>query len=290
MSGESVEEPNDIEIDLGLMSKTFWRRRWLILVFASAFGVLFLLLSIVLPKKYTAWTLISVSAAQHYGGQGIGGLAQFGGIARLAGVSLPGSKNAAERVALLESRAAIGSFIEKQNLLPLLFPGRWDSHMQRWKVGDRVPTLYEGIRYFKKHVLTVVDDESSGLLTIRIQWKNPVTAALWANEFVEGVNVFAQQKAISRARRHLRFLNGRARTEHYISQQEAIARLTETELGQEMLASGSEQYAFKVIDPAMAPEKPSFPKKSLFSVLGVLIGSLMGFGYIFLKSRRSNRG
>lgn len=286
-SGVSARDAGDVEIDLAVASKACWLNRWFILGTALAFGVLFLVLAIVLPKKYTAWTLVSVAASQRYGGQGFGALSQFSGIARLAGVSLPGNKADADRVALLESRVAIGSFIERENLLPVLFYKRWDANAKRWRSGVRVPTLYQGIRYFQKHVLTVVDDLTTGLITVRIEWRNPRTAARWANLFVEGVNNFAQQRAVARAKRHLVFLNARAQTEHYISQQKAIARLTETELGQEMLASGSEQYAFRVIDPAMVPEKPSFPKKSLFSLLGVLVGCLVGFGRVLLQVRRA---
>lgn len=285
-----VQDQSDVDVDLGRASVVIWMHRWFILGIAIVFGVVFFFLATVLPKKYTAWTVVSVAATQQYGDQALGALAQFSGIARLAGVSLPGSRTGADRIALLESRIAIGNFIEREDLLPRLFSRRWNKGLRRWKDGDRVPTLYEGIRYFQKHILTVVATGTAGLVTVRIQWSDPATAAQWANDFIRGVNDFAKKKEIARAQRHLQFLNERAKTEPYVSQQEAIARLTETELGQEMVARGTEEYAFTVIDPAIAPEKPSFPKRSLFSVLGVMLGCLVAIAYIFLGVRRGRIG
>ncbi len=273
------------EIDLGRAFRTCWVRRKWIIGAAFLFGVIALGLALVIPKRYTAWSLVTVAASQRYGGQGLSALTQFSGIARLAGVSLPGAKNAAERIALLKSRAAIGSFIEHENLMPILYQDRWDAARNSWRTGVRVPTLYDGIRYFQKRVLTIVDDETTGLITVRMEWSNPQTAAEWANAFVQGVNAFARERAVSRARRHLKFLSARAQTERYVSQQEAIARLTEGELGQEMIASGSDQYAFKVIDPAMVPERPSFPRPALWTILGILFGGFVSTTFVLLKAR-----
>ena len=273
------------EIDLGHAFRKCWIRRKLILGTAFVFGTITFGLALVMPKRYTAWALVTVSSPQRYGGQGLSSLAQFGGIARLAGVALPGSKSAADRVALLKSRAAIGAFIEHEGLMPILFANRWDVTTKSWDAGAHVPTLYDGIRYFQRSVLTVVDDETTGLITVRMQWTNPQTAAEWANAFVQGVNDLARQRAVSRARRHLKFLNSRAQTERYVSQQAAIARLTEGELGQEMIASGSGQYAFKVIDPAMVPEKPSFPRPALWTVLGILFGGFLSAVIVLMQVR-----
>lgn len=283
-SARHAEEGNDI--DLGRAFRKCWNRRKLILGTALVFGTITFALALIMPKRYTAWALVTVSAPQRYGGQGLSSLAQFGGIARLAGVSLPGSKSAADRVALLKSRVAIGAFIEREDLMPILFANRWDVTTKSWRVGAHVPTLYDGIRYFQKRVLTVVDDETTGLITVRMQWTNPETAAEWANAFVQGVNDLARHRAVSRARRHLKFLNSRAQTERYVSQQAAIARLTEGELGQEMIASGSGEYAFKVIDPAMVPEKPSFPRPALWTILGILFGGFLSAVFVLMQVRR----
>jgi uncharacterized protein involved in exopolysaccharide biosynthesis len=284
-AGVPIRSEDGGDIDLGRAFRRCWARRKLIFAAALLFGVITLGLALVIPKRYTAWTLVTVVASQRYGGQGLSALTQFSGISRLAGMSLPGNKNAADRIALLESRVAIGAFITRENLMPILFADRWDAATKSWRVGAHVPTLYDGIRYFKKRVLTVVDDQTTGLIKVRMEWTNPETATKWANAFVQGVNDFARQRAVSRARRHLRFLNARAQTERYVSQQEAIARLTEGELGQEMIASGSGEYAFKVIDPAMVPEKASFPRPALWTILGILFGGFLSTAFVLIKTR-----
>ena len=43
-----------------------------------------------------------------------------------------------------------------------------------------------------------------------------------------------------------------------------------------MLANVSEEYAFRVIDPAVVPEERASPKRSRIAMLGLLIGGLLG--------------
>ncbi len=42
-----------------------------------------------------------------------------------------------------------------------------------------------------------------------------------------------------------------------------------------MVASTREEYAFKVIDPAIPPEKKIKPKRSLIVILGFILGAMV---------------
>jgi uncharacterized protein involved in exopolysaccharide biosynthesis len=66
---------------------------------------------------------------------------------------------------------------------------------------------------------------------------------------------------------------------------QAIFSLLETEINKAMLARGNEEYAFKVLDPAFAPEKPSSLHPAIWTAIGVagglflsLVAVLLGIG------------
>jgi uncharacterized protein involved in exopolysaccharide biosynthesis len=66
--------------------------------------------------------------------------------------------------------------------------------------------------------------------------------------------------------------------------QEALSNLMEGEYKQAMLAGGNDEYALKVIDPALVPETPSSIRR-LFILLGGLLGGLfVACLFVFLRS------
>ena len=52
-----------------------------------------------------------------------------------------------------------------------------------------------------------------------------------------------------------------------------------------MLARGSEEYALRVIDRAIPPERASFPQPTVWMVAGVFLGSVLAM--VFLLGRRA---
>jgi uncharacterized protein involved in exopolysaccharide biosynthesis len=63
-----------------------------------------------------------------------------------------------------------------------------------------------------------------------------------------------------------------------IETREAINRLMEVQINRGMLATATEEYAFRAIDKAMPPdiEDPIRPNKVLMLALGVALGGLAG--------------
>jgi LPS O-antigen subunit length determinant protein (WzzB/FepE family) len=277
-------------VDLSFLLSKCWSRKWFVAIFSVFCAAIGLILALVLPKEYTATVLLSPQTGQ----QGsMGGaralLSRYAGLAGMAGLSISANKERAERIALLKSRVVIGQFIDEEHLLPVLFDSKWNSKTNQWKAGVRKPTLYKGIRFFQKHVLTVVDESATGLVQVRVEWKSARLATVWANGLVGQVNSYMRAKEIERAKRHVAFLNSQAKIEHYVSEQQAISQLMENELGREMLATGSNEYAFRVLDPAMIPEKPTFPKRALMIILGFMVGGAISAGYSLIQARRRSQ-
>jgi uncharacterized protein involved in exopolysaccharide biosynthesis len=57
----------------------------------------------------------------------------------------------------------------------------------------------------------------------------------------------------------------------------------QTEISREMLARGSDEYALKVIDPAIAPDDESSPQIVLWALLGVFGGVVLSLAGVFIR-------
>jgi uncharacterized protein involved in exopolysaccharide biosynthesis len=57
---------------------------------------------------------------------------------------------------------------------------------------------------------------------------------------------------------------------------QALYTLIETEIKKVMIAQGSEEYAFKVIDPARVAEEKSSPRRALITLVGAFAGLMLG--------------
>jgi uncharacterized protein involved in exopolysaccharide biosynthesis len=64
-----------------------------------------------------------------------------------------------------------------------------------------------------------------------------------------------------------------------------IYKLMETEIKKQMTALGNTDYAFRVVDPAVIPQRKSAPKRSIFAVFGAVLSGMAWFLVVAVKSR-----
>ena len=64
---------------------------------------------------------------------------------------------------------------------------------------------------------------------------------------------------------------------------DVLYSLLESEEQKAMLANVNEEFALKVIDPAVAPELRESPKRKLMVVLGGVCGVFLGIFAVFLR-------
>jgi uncharacterized protein involved in exopolysaccharide biosynthesis len=206
---------------------------------------------------------------------------QIGGLASFAGISLGGDSGKAVALATLSSRVLIEGMISDEGLLPILFSKKWDAEHKSWKkssFSQADPTLLDGYTLFKKHILKIDEDKKTSLVTITVAWKSPELAAHWANELVRRTNEQLRKQALQETDHNLAYLQGQAQQTSVVTLQQSIYTLMEDQLKKAMVAKGDEQYAFKVVDPAVVPEKKSWPQRALILVLGFLMGSIIAVG------------
>jgi capsular polysaccharide biosynthesis protein len=270
-------------VTLGELASAVLRRWWLIALVTLACVAGGAVLAFVPKKQYQAAVVMSAVSEAPGGGAGLGGLiGQFGGLASLAGISLSGSGLDKEAIATLRSRTFTMRFIEERNLLPVLFASRWDPERQSWKprwFGDD-PNLADAFQKFDRKIRDVSQDRRSGLVSLTIRWSDPALAAEWANELVERVNVEMRTRAVAESRRNIEYLEKQAAVAQVAAVRDSISRVIENEVRRSMLAAVRNDYAFRVIDPAVALDEDEFVSPNRKLLLAASFGAGVALGLL----------
>lgn len=252
--------------------------RWRIVSFVAISTLGAAAAGLLLPKSYRVSVVLAPVVTTMGAGQGAGlssVLSQFGGLASLVGGMGGSDMKRSESVAVLKSEALAEHYIAQNHLLPVLYASLWDPSTRRWKVSDprKTPTLWKASQRFRKGIASVSTDNRTGLVTLNVVWKDPKIAADWANGLVRMTNDYLRKQALDESQRNITYLTTEAAKTDVVGVKDAISAILENEIDKEMLARGTEEYAFKVLDPAVAPERPSFPRPLLFIALG-FVGSI----------------
>jgi uncharacterized protein involved in exopolysaccharide biosynthesis len=276
-SGTSVDED---EIDLLELIRTLlhaWKTIVGITIVCVGLAITYALL---VSDVFKAETLLAPVSEEKSGASSA--LSQFGGLAAIAGISIPSDSNVEQVVATLNSRKFLRQYIEGKNLLPVLFEDIWDAESQSWLVQtqDDEPTEQKAADAFKE-ILSVDEDKKSGLITLSISWKNPVVAAEWANDLVKQLNEQLREKAIADSQKRVGYLEQELAKTTLQDMRAVLYNLLESEKQKAMLANVNEDFALEVIDPAVAPETREKPKRQLIVALGGICGGFLGIFAVF---------
>lgn len=269
----------DDEVRLIELWSIVWSRKWHIIGISFAFAVLSLLYALLATEWYRAEVLLA--PAEDRTTSPLQG--QLGGLAALAGVYI-GAGDSVEAVATLKSREFARDFIEGQGLLPVLFEDEWDPAGQHWLVDDprEQPDIRDAVRRFHEDILRVDEDRATGLVTLAIEWTDPVLASEWASMLVQRINSRLRERALQEAEANVIYLQSEMAKTNVVTLQQAMGRLIESELNKLMLARGTQEFAFRTIDSAEPPDRRIRPKRALIVVLGTLAGGLVALVWVFV--------
>lgn len=254
-----------------LIAKRWWVVAGTVLITAGCW--LYALLS---TPVYRAATVVAPAEQGATTGALSSMLQQFGGLSSLAGINLgSGGGELEEAIGVLESREFTQNFIERNSLRPVLFKKLWDETRGEWRVPpEKRPTPARAFKYFHRVVRTVVRDRRTGLITIQIEWTDRQEAARWANELVKQLNAEMRSRAIADANAYVEYLEKEFAQTSMVATREAISRLMEANVKRRMVATVTPEFAFRVVDTALPPDKndPTRPRKFLLLVAGPFVG------------------
>ncbi|WP_417698275.1 Wzz/FepE/Etk N-terminal domain-containing protein [Psychromonas sp.] len=293
----------DDEIDLKELFLALWEGKWIILLVTIVFAIGGVLYALSQPNTYKAEAVLASANDSKSGG--LAAMAsQFGGLASLAGISLGsgGADSKAMALATLQSRQFLNAFIHKYDLLvPLMAGEKWNPSTDTLQLDSEIydapsntwvrdvepgktpePTDWEAYKAFKK-LISVSESKDNGLVTLSITHLSPTIAKQWVDWLVIDLNAWVKKQSLDEARRNISYLEEQIERTSISDMQSVFYQLIEEQTKNLMLAQVQEEFAFKIIDPAVVPEEKAGPKRALICVLAVLLGGMLGMGIVLIR-------
>ena len=291
-SQQLIQSEKDDEVDLIELWRTVYKNKILILSVSFGAAVLAAGISLMMPNIYRAEVLLApVKSDDGKGGGLASALGGLGGLASMAGISVGGGGSVEENLAVMQSRDFLWKFVQEKKLMPILFEDAWDEQQKKWKETDpkKQPGQLDAHRLFVEDILSVDKDKKTVLVTVALEMKDAARAAELANALVDGVNQYLAQEAIARSERNLQFLNEELMRTQIEEMRKILFELIASEQKKVMLANTQKDFAFKVIDPAVEPDRKMKPKRSLIVILAALVAGFMAVIFVFLRETMHKR-
>ena len=299
-------DPQDDEIDLRELASAIWQGKWLIICITAIFSVASVFYALSVPDEYKSTVLLAPASSS--GGAGLSKLAgQYGGLASLAGINLGGSGGVDKVVIAMEVLKTWGfleSFIEQNNLqIPLFAATGWNRTANKLIINPEIyneassewvrefdsakgqkaePSSWELYQKLKDRV-SISQDNSSGLISMTIEYYSPELAKEWVGALVKAVNANLKTRDREEATKSIKYLQEKIQETHVSDMQAVFYQLIEEQTKTLMLAEVSDEYVFKVLSPARAAEKKSKPKRALIAISGFLFGGVLALFIVLMR-------
>jgi len=206
-------------------------------------------------------------------------------LAQFAGVSIGGGSpdKSAINLAILTSRKFIEQHVTERELRPIIFSNLWDEEKNNW-INDAKPSAGQTYKYITENIIDSVIDRRTGLIHFTVDWSDPSIAAEWANNMISDLNNHIRQQAIEEIEKNIFFLQQQLNLTTQVDAQSVMFSLIEEQTKNIMLANVREEYAFKIIDPAVRPEMKIKPMRKNILIMGFIVGIFIGFLSVLLRN------
>ena len=242
----------DRPVDLLHYIYLLWDTKWLTVFGSLACAVLMMVYSQTLPNIYESTALTDIIHPGDAGGIDPENRQAAESIGLLeSGFVLASSKENYANTVLsrLRSRKFIRLFMDKYDIYRLLYKEEWDTELHDWK-DDFV--LDKGLAFirFEQEFLSIVQNEESEIVAVKMRNTDPILAADLANRYVKEFNDYMRQITLAEIAAKSEFLKKHLEQSKYIEIEKMLYRLMEAQIAAAMLTEGTEEYALEVVDPA----------------------------------------
>ena len=291
------------EIDLKELFAALWNGKLVISIITGIVAFISVIVALSLPNIYTASALLA--PAESSGGGLSGLMKQYGGLASLAGVSLPGGQEGSRAqlgMELMKSRVFIADFVKRHDILPelmaveswdratgsLIFdPQVYDAASKAWVRDVDAPQVpqpsSEKAHKAFTEILRITQDMQTGYVSVSIEHQSPVIAAQWVSWLVQDVNATVKAQDVDEATSSIDYLKQQVSKTSLADLQAVFFELIQSQTETVMLAQVRPEYVFKTIDPAVVPEENSKPDRGLICVLGTFFGGVLGVLTVLIR-------
>ncbi len=267
----------EFEISLNQIMALLRQRVLFIVSFTAVFCLSSIFYSLSIEKYYKSELLMISSLESGNQSSLISGL--LGSSSKTATIS--SSKiTTEEAVATLISRRFLENFIIEKDLLKILFPVYVNEEGTGWVEGlEEIPTLLDGYSFLSDSLKISFD---SSLITAELILNDGKNVSLLLNSLVDEVNAFIRESTIVQTEKNIAFLQQEINKTQLSASKDMLYRLIEQQTQSIMLANTREDFAFRIIDPAVEPIHPYGPNRKLIVILGTIIGFFCSIFITFL--------
>jgi len=259
---------NDDTVDLLSLPSVIWNGRKLIIIFTMLITVLAAAATLLMNDVYTAKAVLKPLTR--------GGGSRF--------YFMASQTNPKEMVNIINSNAFNKKVIEQHDLLPVLFPEKWDNEKKQWRTSDggafplnplkfiqgsssqkktaNGPDIWDGIRELK-YIVNASYSTKDEVVIISVNFRDPKMASQIVNNIIatltEQMTAEIKHTAVIN-RKYLEKILKEARLGFdKLERGNMLAAKIDAQMTEELEGN----YAFKILDPPMAPDQKSGPKRFL---------------------------
>lgn len=212
----------------------------------------------------------------------------FAALASSVGFGAPRASGRDVALAILQSRQLATDFVQRYNLLPVLFADSWDGKNGTWNVEpEKVPTPADGAAALRE-ILTMADDTDRGVAKITLRLPDQKLVAPLVNRFLKMGDDILRKRAQDESQQRLSYLEQQLAKTGINELRSSITNLIEQDMKLLTFSRTQANFAFKIIDPAIQPKYPAWPRKGILLVVLTIL-ALIGAGVssVFLDLRRT---
>jgi hypothetical protein len=238
-------------------------------------------------------------------------LAGLGGLASLAGVSLPqsGSGDFATFRALLPSEEVAERVIAATELLPAIFKNEWDAQDAQFRraprgllgrslsglksvlTGDEkrdyTPPNPQRLSIFMDNAFALSVDNETRFLTVSAESADPETLVALIVAATEATDELMKARYIINAEQTLQFYQSKILTSRSREHREALAKLISAEDQKLMLTSEGRHFVAEPLTRATTSMDPTSPKSVLVLALALVLGGFAGAALVLIRAALS---
>ena len=281
------------EIDIVGLLKLIWEGKKIIIAATTVFSIVAVIYSFTLPNIYESKALLSPVNEDIGSNQSMGNVT---GLANLAGINISNAANS-NSLKAIEKAGTISFF--KDNILPNIFlpnlmavkswdadtntifydPDNFDNESQSF---IKTPSAQESYKEFKD-IFQLSQDYDTGFVTVSIKHQSPFISQQWTDLIVNQINEFFRINDKREAQAAMDFLNAQMAQTSYNEIKLVIAQLLKNRMQQLTLIEANDFYIFSYLDPPMVMEEKIEPNRASISILGAIIGGLLGILFVILR-------
>ena len=248
--------------------EAIWINRFLIILFPLLVGSITALYPLTLPNLYRAEILLATAESKAQGPS----IAQ-GGLAAMAGISLPSGTDDKTLIAIetVKSKKFISEFLIRHEALPaLMAPISWNSTEDILEVGEYHGSIQQATEQWKRIFFVEKLSKVEPLVLMTITHISPTQARDWLVYIVEDLNKILSQRDVAEVKESIKYLEEQISNTNVSDLKELFYGMIESQTSKAMLAEVRSEYAFRVIDPAIAPELKHSPHRAVITIQSVI--------------------